>query len=354
MHQRYVTLDLLRGIAAVGVMLFHNCVGIVRSGYLAVDLFFVLSGFVIALSYENKLREGLARSSFFLARFIRLWPMIVVGSVLGLLAGLAHNMAHPGDPWTLGGRFLASLVLFPDLSTSDELFPLNTVFWSLFFEAVVNVIYAGGFYARWARIPSIGLILGAAICIILANPEQKMLVLLARALLGFFMGVLAYRIYRYFQLPIVKHGSLLCVVAVIVILAMPTPEKQTGGLFLSVDVVFVVIILTAAGSDKTLMGGVSRFSEWLGDISYPLYAIHRPLFYFFSIIIVRITHDLTAYNLWALVASFLTVIASGALLRLFDQPVRRYLTAFTRSKVLASAPGTEPTAPLRRPRPHEA
>ncbi|TIV67689.1 MAG: acyltransferase, partial [Mesorhizobium sp.] len=66
MHRRYVTLDLLRGIAAIGVMLFHNCVGVVQSGYLAVDLFFVLSGFVIALSYEDKLRGGPAQSSFFL------------------------------------------------------------------------------------------------------------------------------------------------------------------------------------------------------------------------------------------------------------------------------------------------
>ena len=110
MQRRYVTLDLLRGIAAIGVMLYHNCIDVVQSGYLAVDLFFILSGFVIALSYEDKLRNGLTLSSFLSTRFIRLWPMIAVGSVLGLLAGLAHYVAHPGNLSTLAAQFLAELL----------------------------------------------------------------------------------------------------------------------------------------------------------------------------------------------------------------------------------------------------
>ncbi|TIW28753.1 MAG: hypothetical protein E5V81_03035 [Mesorhizobium sp.] len=72
------------------------------------------------------------------------------------------------------------------------------------------------------------------------------------------------------------------------------------------------------------------WSQWLGDISYPLYAIHRPLFYFCSLLIVRATHDLAAYNLAALVASVAIVAASSAVLRSIDQPVRRYLTGLTR------------------------
>ena len=328
-RRRYVTLDLLRGEAAIGVMLFHNCVGIVQSGYLAVDLFFVLSGFVIALSYEDRLQDGLAKSSFFLARFIRLWPMIAVGSILGLLAGLAHYEMHSGNLQTLGLQFLASLVLFPDLLETGDLFPLNTVFWSLLFEVIVNAIYAGWFYGRPARVASIVLVVVSAICVVI-EPESRMLTLFVRALLGFFMGVLAYRVYKSFKLPAVKHGAILCSVAIILILVIPTPEKQTGVLFLFVDALFFAVVLIAAKSDATVSDRASIFCQWIGDISYPIYAIHRPLFYFFSVIIVRLTHGLAAYNLAALIASAVTVIVSSALLRLFDQPVRRYLTDLTR------------------------
>ncbi|WFP74380.1 acyltransferase [Mesorhizobium sp. WSM4906] len=326
-----MTLDLLRGIAATGVMLFHNCVDVVQSGYLAVDLFFVLSGFVIALSYEDKLRDGLAQSSFFLARFIRLWPMIVVGSVLGLLAGLAHYVAHPGDLWTLGAQFSASLILLPKLAIAegDELFPLNTVFWSLFFEIVVNVIYAAWLYSRRAQGLLIAVVIVSAICILL-QPEVRMLMLFARALLGFFLGVLMYRMSNKLQLTAVRFGWLFCTAAVVLILVMPTSIRPPGILFLLIDAVFCAIILVAAASDETMPAMSVGWSQWLGDISYPLYAIHRPLFYFCSLLIVRITHDLAAYNFAAFVASIAIVAASGVVLRSFDQPVRRYLTGLTR------------------------
>ncbi|WFP61152.1 acyltransferase [Mesorhizobium sp. WSM4904] len=331
MHRRYVTLDLLRGIAAIGVMLFHNCVDVVPSGYLAVDLFFVLSGFVIALSYEDKLRGGLAQSAFFLARFIRLWPMIVVGSVLGLLAGLAHYTAHPGDLWTLGAQFSGSLILLPKLAIAegDELFPLNTVFWSLFFEVVVNVIYAAWLYSRRAQGLLIAVVIVSAICILL-QPEIRMLMLFARALLGFFLGVLVYRMSKKLQWTAVRFGWLFCAAGVVLILAMPTSIRPPGILFLLTDAVFCAIILVAAASDEKMPSKSVGWSQWLGDISYPLYAIHRPLFYFCSLLIVRATHDLAAYNLAAFVASIAIVAASGVVLRSFDQPVRRYLTGLTR------------------------
>lgn len=339
MQRRYVTLDLLRGIAAIGVMLYHNCIDVVQSGYLAVDLFFILSGFVIALSYEDKLRNGLTLSSFLSTRFIRLWPMIAVGSVLGLLAGLAHYVAHPGNLSTLAAQFLASLVLFPKMAVSadEELFPLNTVFWSLFFEVVVNAIYAAWLYNRRSQVLLIVLVAFSAVCILI-EPEIKMLGLFARALFGFFLGVLSYRMSKTLRLPAGRYGSFFCSAAVALILTMPTSAKPPEVLFLLIDAIFCVVILVAANSDNAMPAKMAALSQWLGDISYPLYAIHRPLFYFCSVLIVRFTAGLIAYNLAALVASIAAVAASGALLRFFDQPVRRYLTGLIRRRVLAATP----------------
>ena len=102
-RNRFVTLDALRGIAAIGVMLYHSMPDsplVIPGGYLAVDLFFVLSGFVIALTYEDKLRDGMTPREFLALRAIRLWPMLLVGAGLGIAlygghAGMLFSVAEP-------------------------------------------------------------------------------------------------------------------------------------------------------------------------------------------------------------------------------------------------------------------
>lgn len=97
-RRHFLVLDALRGVAALGVLVFHTSYGL-PSGILAVDLFFMLSGFVIAFSYEDQLLHGLSVSEFALRRFVRLYPMILLGSIAGLLAFLIHNATQsPGYP----------------------------------------------------------------------------------------------------------------------------------------------------------------------------------------------------------------------------------------------------------------
>src|SRR6478609_5352395 len=93
--QHFAILDGLRGVAALGVVVFHfmewifpdpskNFIG---HGFLAVDFFFCLSGFVIGYAYDDRIQE-MGRGAFFKARLIRLHPLVVLGSVLGLLGFL--------------------------------------------------------------------------------------------------------------------------------------------------------------------------------------------------------------------------------------------------------------------------
>src|SRR5579863_2770853 len=96
--RRFLGLDGLRGICAITVMLGH-CELLFRPGvvvchsYLAVDMFFMLSGFVISASYDRRFEEGLSTRAFLAARLKRLTPVYWGGMVLCTLAALVAP--HP-------------------------------------------------------------------------------------------------------------------------------------------------------------------------------------------------------------------------------------------------------------------
>ncbi len=148
---RFAFLDGIRGLAAVFVLTRHTGsfwgMSFYRS-YLAVDLFFVLSGFVIAHAYERKLElGGISKVDFFLIRVIRLYPMYFLSFVCCLsIAAVRLVMANKGsgDLWfelvVVGG--LTAVMLPSSFGSSQMLFPLNGPYWSLFFELLTNFLYA--------------------------------------------------------------------------------------------------------------------------------------------------------------------------------------------------------------------
>src|SRR6201992_3323380 len=153
--QRFEILDGLRGIAALSVVTFHfmeivysdyskNFIG---HGFLAVDFFFCLSGFVIGYAYDDRIRE-MGAWEFFKSRLIRLHPLVVLGSVLGLLAFLFDPFGGHPELYSTGKIilvFLASIFLVPLPIVNDRafnLFSFNAPAWSLFWEYVANIFYA--------------------------------------------------------------------------------------------------------------------------------------------------------------------------------------------------------------------
>src|SRR6185437_6209521 len=82
----YATLDGLRGVAALAVVLYHYASDLIAPhGYLAVDLFFAMSGFVIASAYEAKLKDGLDVRGFLGIRAKRLAPLWMLGAIVGFV-----------------------------------------------------------------------------------------------------------------------------------------------------------------------------------------------------------------------------------------------------------------------------
>ena len=157
---RYEILDGLRGVAALLVVMFHLFetyspgvpYQIINHGYLAVDFFFVLSGFVIGYAYDDRW-DRMTTWAFFKRRLIRLHPMLMWGTLIGLLffyfGGDHPDFAGLKDTpvWLLVCVFLLCLTIFPapqslDIRGWGEMNPLNGATWSLFWEYLANIAYA--------------------------------------------------------------------------------------------------------------------------------------------------------------------------------------------------------------------
>ena len=164
---RYDLLDGLRGVAAILVIFYHFGEGFATSpvdqmlnhGYLAVDFFFVLSGFVLGYAYDDRWRKGLTASRFMLRRVIRLHPMVILSVALGTVAYLIQGgVQWDGTPVSLHLLLVAlllGLLLIPvlpgmgaDVRGNGEMFPLNGPSWSLFFEYIGSILYAVWLLAR--------------------------------------------------------------------------------------------------------------------------------------------------------------------------------------------------------------
>ena len=153
--QHYDILDGLRGVAALLVIVYHvfECFGWtpVPHGYLAVDFFFVLSGFVIGYAYDSRWSEGLSVGHFFKRRLIRLHPMVIMGTLIGavcffLQGSVRWDGSHVSAGWVMVAMLLGMLMLplWPgaaaDVRGNGELFPLNGPSWSLFFEYIGTLV----------------------------------------------------------------------------------------------------------------------------------------------------------------------------------------------------------------------
>lgn len=288
--KRFITLDALRGVAAVMVVLYHTGFRLgtwmPRFGYLAVDLFFLLSGFVLAYSYEPRFRQGLRRSEFLVTRIVRLYPLYVFGLVLGTGVALL-NLKRDGV--TLDGDVIGfglGLVGFPSYVGPHGplyVFAMNPPFWSLFFEFwVANVAF------MMVRGSLNGKVLGALIliCGVSLLIVEKLFYTscvgfewhsfawgFPRVGFSFFCGVAIARLHRS-RPPRLKLPSWVFVLILPALLSLPL----TGGMAHCYELACVFLLFPAIvywGAEA-----VERH-PWvgaaLGDASYALYTVHYPL-----------------------------------------------------------------------------
>ena len=329
-------LDGLRGVAALFVAMrhtsfFHN-LGI-HGGFLAVDLFFVLSGFVIAHAYQRRLEQGLSPARFLALRYLRLWPVYVLGAVLGLIAALSQ--AFPArDNLTVSQVIHTApfaLMMLPGPHIKSMLYPVNSVAWSLALELLVNLAYA--FAWRPLRDPRVLVSVLAASALALVGTAAWFHKLdigftwtnawggLPRVAFSFTAGLAVYRIYRArpWRSPLPAWAPL----AVLPPLFYVRIDEVVWPLACVLLLFPAIVTVSAASEPKAL---AARVFAWLGAVSYPLYALHKPAGELVTLW-VRHVSPYDTRNVWIGAAYLSAALVVCALVeRFYDRPARRLLT----------------------------
>lgn len=347
-------LDGLRGVAALAVVIFHfmewvnfdyskNFIG---HGFLAVDFFFCLSGFVIGYAYDDRIGKiGIA--AFFKSRLIRLHPLVILGAVLGLLGFMldpfdGHSIVYSTGKVIL--VFLSSIFLIPFPVMEDRgfnLFSFNAPAWSLFWEYVANIFYAFILY-RIGRRPLILLTILAAAALCFVGYRAGNLMGGwgkdnfwdggARIAYSFLAGLLVYR-----SNWIIKNRIGFIGLGVLLSLTFVMPYFKWNWLVESLVVLFYFPLLISLGAGATLSQGLRKICIFSGKISYPLYMIHYGAIWIFAHYLNSNKPGNTELVLVITVGTILLVILAYIVMVAFDVPVRRYLAKKRDKQVVAQA-----------------
>jgi peptidoglycan/LPS O-acetylase OafA/YrhL len=330
-QRHFSTLDGLRGIAALAVVVYHrrdwSGADLVSHSYLAVDFFFLLSGFVIAYSYERKLLEGMSFQAFVAVRLSRLYPLLIAGTLAYASYLLFMSFREGLSDSTLLQLPLA-LIALPDVSASTpDPFPLLPVAWSLFFELVANFIYALLLPVLSVRI--LACLVGASGSILALSISYygsaevgmtypTLWAGLPRVAFPFFLGVLMFRCSAH--LPRWRCHPLLLAGALTYIFAAPID----GWIFDAVCIALIFPAVLALGISNQPPPALEPWVRLSGDLSYPIYVLHLPVYVWAGFVL---SYFKISDPLKLLICVPLILILSWIMLKVYDEPVRRMLRA---------------------------
>lgn len=340
--QHYEILDGLRGVAAIAVVVFHFMEiavpdyndSFIAHAYLAVDFFFCLSGFVIAYAYDNKLADiGFAR--FFKQRLIRLQPLVIVGSIWGLVAFIFDPFS---DLWVkyadkLPVAFAASCLMIPYAFMPERyfnIFHLNPPSWSLFWEYVASVVYAAVLIRVGRRVLWVLVVIGAGALFYEAHDATNLGVGWSgdnfwgggiRAFFPFLAGILVYRS-RY----IIRNKLGFLIPAGLLLLTFLVPFSAPYNWIIEPSIVIVYFpLLVAVGAGAVPGPRAKRLCELSGNISYPLYMIHYPFIWIFMSYVETHKPTLQEMSIITVVGTLLLIGLSYLVLVFMDMPIRMFL-----------------------------
>lgn len=357
----YEILDGLRGVAALLVVLFHvfeihshgdHSKQIINHGYLAVDFFFLLSGFVLGYAYDDRWGK-MTLKDFFKRRIIRLQPMIIIGSIIGALLfyfqdspALGWGGINEVPVWKMLLVMLIGFTLIPvgkglDIRGWNEMHPLNGPAWSLFFEYIANIVYAL-ILRRVSKVVLAILVVVAAgftIHYALTNPNGDIIggwsiddstqlkIGFIRLAFPFLAGLLLARIGK---LRYTKNAFLSAALLLVVLLSVPrlgdADSLCLNGLYecFCLIIMFPFIIWLGAGG-KVQGYKASKVCKFLGDISYPIYITHFPIAYVYMAWVTN--NNLTLEQSWhyGLLVVIAAVATAYLAMRFYDLPIREWL-----------------------------
>jgi peptidoglycan/LPS O-acetylase OafA/YrhL len=356
----YEILDGLRGIAAIMVVLFHiveihsggdHTKQWINHGYLAVDFFFILSGYVIGYAYDDRW-NNMTLGHFFKRRIIRLQPMLVVGSIIGALLFYFQN--SPALGWggisevplskvlmvMFLGFFLIPVGKDLDIRGWNEMFPLNGAAWTLFFEEIANISYAlvlrhlsafvlgifaaiaAGFTVHYALTNPAGDIIGGWAI----DDPQLLKIGFIRVAFPFLAGLL---LARTLKLKYIKNAFLYTGLLLILILSIPRigghEQPWQNGLYECFCLIVIFPFIVWLGAGGKVEGKTKQVSKFLGDISYPIYITHYPVMYVYYSWVVNNGYSFREAWPAGLQTAVVSLALAYGLMKLYDIPLRTWL-----------------------------
>lgn len=355
--RHFKILDALRGVAAIVVVLFHvlevysggdHVKQLINHGYLAVDFFFMLSGYVMAHAYDDRW-STMTLKDFFKRRIIRLHPMIILGMTIGALCFYFGDSAYfpkiaQTSIWQLLLVLLIGYTLIPlptsmDIRGWNEMHPLNGPAWSLFFEYIANILHALVLRRLSKIILFILVIIAGAALVHLAvtsgdviggwslEPEQ-LKIGFTRLLFPYMAGMLLRRAIKIHRS---RSTFLLSSLLLIIVLSFPRlgghENLWQNGIYESIVVILIfplIIYLGAIGEIKSK--NAEKLYTFLGDISYPIYIIHFPFAYIFYAWVTKNNIPIGQGTIVGIGLLIFTLILSYISLKFYDEPVRKWLS----------------------------
>jgi peptidoglycan/LPS O-acetylase OafA/YrhL len=352
----YEILDGLRGIAALTIVVFHiieahfldRFVNPLNHGYLAVDFFFVLSGFVIGYAYDDRWGK-ISIGNFLKRRIFRLHPMVVLGMILGLLlfyfgASSLFPIISQTPLWKLLLYFLLGIFLIPtppsiDIRGWEEMYTLDAPSWSLFFEYIANILYALFIrkFTNTALSIFVALSAGATIYLTLTQGDviggwsfdpHNLHVGFTRLFFPFFAGLLLYRLkkpakrFKNAFLP----SSLLLLATLVVPRIGGEQSVWINGIYESAVIILIFPLIVYTGASGELKSRfASRLCKFLGDISYPVYLVNYPIIYIYLGWVADTKYPFVEIWPVGLLVFVVTMLVSWLLMKYVDEPIRRWL-----------------------------
>ncbi len=339
----YLTgLDGMRGLAAYIVLNYHVVTFFMPNwaqawfaphAYLAVDCFFVMSGFVMAHAFDDKLKAGMTVRDFALHRFLRLYPLILAGVALGAVSLIGYCLVTPGVPLLAAIEAVVSGALLLPTDAMAKFkpydFPVNIAFWSLSYEVILCVGYAA--FARFLTgkrmIAALVVAAGGVIWLAAGKPGLDIGFRVgefgpafARVVYPFLIGIFLRRLpafapqrtaYGYLAIPLIG-----------LVLVNPFPGS---GLYDAVTVIAVIPLLVWLAATAREAAPFDRFAALAGTLSYPLYALHFPIVVILANLGKKLGFDETQTLCLAFACMVVSLGAAMLTYVVYDKPVRAWL-----------------------------
>jgi peptidoglycan/LPS O-acetylase OafA/YrhL len=344
MRQHFDVLDGLRGTAALLVVAFHLLEAVfpayvdnpLRHAYLAVDFFFLLSGFVVGYAYDERW-PALNLHDFLRLRLVRLHPLVLLSTALGALCYWLDPFVGSAQR-TTGLRLTFCIALGALLLPSPRLpnradltHPLNAPGWSLLQEYLANLTYALIGHRLSQRGLQLVVLLAAGVLAAIAVGRWSLhggwdwgnwWMAPVRVTFPFFAGLLLYRRGWRLHLP-GAYGWL----SGLLLLLFAAPASRINGLYEAGCVIFIFPLIVAAGAGTTTAGRLACLCRFSGQLSYPLYLLHFPFVQVFAHwIVVAHPSGIRIVGVGSMLVVFF-ISLSWAALRFYDEPVRAWLSA---------------------------